>query len=204
MRDAVRLAALRSDDVATAAKLHQVAFPRFFLSGLGEEFLRQFYCGFIADSTAVTVVARDGNGALRGVAVGTTDPQGFFARLLRRRWLGFLLASARAVLCQPAAAPRLLRAIRYRGGTADGSGALLSSICVDPAAQGQGVGGILLEGWTREASERGASVAFLTTDAVANETVNTFYLRQGWLVDGRFETREGRPMVRYRRELGGA
>lgn len=199
---AVRLAPLCRGDVVEAARLHRAAFPGFFLSSLGEDFLRQFYRGFLSDPAAVTVVARDGTGLVRGVAVGTTDAAGFFGRLLRRRWPGFAAASIRAILRQPAAAQRLLRAIRYRGDVLDnGEGALLSSICVDPSCRSQGIGRALLAGWIREAAARGSLTAFLTTDAVDNETVQRFYSRHGWSIDERFTTREGRQMLRYRRSL---
>jgi colanic acid biosynthesis glycosyl transferase WcaI len=202
MSTAVELVALDRGDAVAAARLHRAAFPGFFLSSLGEEFLQQFYRGFLDDPTAVTVVARDGSGELRGVAVGTTDPAAFFSRLWRRHWLGFAAASVRATLRRPRAAPRLVRALRYRGDTAsDGASALLSSICVDPAWRGQGLGRFLLDGWIQQAGARGASVAFLTTDAVGNDAVQRFYTNQGWAVDERFETREGRPMLRYRRVL---
>lgn len=204
MTAVLQLEALRARDVLAAARLHRAAFPGFFLSRLGEPFLAQFYRGFLNDPTAITVAATDQTGALRGVAVGTSEPAGFFARLLRRRWPGFVAASARAVLRDPAATSRLLRAVGYRGDTPPRiSGALLSSICVDPQSRGQGVGGLLLEGWSREAAARGAATAFLTTDAVGNDAVNDFYRRHGWTVDAHFETHEGRPMLRYRRQLGG-
>lgn len=197
------LSPLRADDVSAIASLHARAFPGFFLSTLGDPFLAEFYRGFLDDSTTVTLVARDSAG-VRGAVVGTLEPNGFFRRLLRRRWPGFAIASARAVLRQPTAGGRLLRAVRYRGDLPmDQSGALLSSVCVDPAAQGTGLGARLVDEWVSLAAHRGARRAFLTTDAVGNDEVNRFYEAHGWSVATTYRTKEGRVMNCYQRELDG-
>lgn len=197
------LDSLRESDVPEAARLHRRAFPRFFLSSLGEPFLSQFYRGFLGDDTAIAVVARDDDGAVRGVVVGTVRPAGFFSRLLRRQWRGFLAASIRAAISNPAAIPRLLRAVRYRGQAgADPDGALLSSICVDPGLQGGGVGAQLISEWTACARRLGADRAYLSTDAEENEAVNTFYRAQGWQLAERFITPQGRHMNRFQIRLG--
>jgi ribosomal protein S18 acetylase RimI-like enzyme len=190
--------ALQAADVTQAALLHRRAFPRFFLTSLGEPFLVEFYRGFLGDASAVTVAAHDERGQLRGVAVGSVEPAGFFRRLLLRRWPGFLLASVRAVLASPWVTPRLLHALGYRGNAAPGEhGALLSSICVDPNLQGHGIGRELLTAWTTEAALRGANRAFLTTDADNNASTLRFYESCGWSPTASFETAQGRRMQRY-------
>ncbi|GAA2743650.1 GNAT family N-acetyltransferase [Terrabacter aerolatus] len=197
-----RLDVLTSDDVAEVARLHREAFPGFFLTQLGEPFLRQFYRGHVEDPTAVAVVLRDATGRPLGCVVGTTEPRGFYSRLLRRRWHGFAAAAARTVVTRPSAAPRLLRAVAYRGGAdSTGQGALLSSICLSPDLQGSGQGVRLLQGWELSAHERGAKHAFLDTDALGNERVNAFYSHQGWELRGSYTTTQGRQMNRYVKEL---
>nr|WP_232523432.1 glycosyltransferase family 4 protein [Nocardioides sp. MAH-18] len=192
---------MRAGDVRAAAALHRRAFPSFFLSALGEPFLREFYRGFLDDDTAVTAVVADAGGDLLGIVVGTTAPAGFFGRLLRRQLVGFAIASARAALRRPSSVVRLVRGVLYRG-EESGEGALLSSICVDPAAQGRGVGGLLLGRWTEEASSRGATAAHLSTDADRNAEVNRFYRSHGWELRHEHTTREGRRMNVYQRSLG--
>lgn len=190
--------ALTREDVPAAAALHARAFPRFFLSGLGEAFLREFYLGFVHDPAGVTVVARDHDGRLVGVVVGTVAPDGFFRRLLRRRGPRLALAAVRPTLRNPRIALRLLRGLTYRGGVPVAArGALLSSICVDPAAAHAGHGRRLLERWWQAARQRGATAAYLTTDADDNDRVNLFYRRAGWHLVGDYVTREGRRMNCY-------
>ena len=202
MSDALIEHTVSAADAAPLARIHQAAFPDFFLSRLGQPFLVQFYLGYVTDPTAVIVISRDSVGRPQGVVVGTTDPAGFYGRLLRRRFFGFAGASILAALKHPSAAPRLLSALAYRGGTPAGrQGALLSSICVDPALSGQGIGTTLLNVWTRRARSMGAERAFLTTDAVGNDAVNTWYLRKGWALSDRFVAHGDRPMNRYEFDL---
>jgi ribosomal protein S18 acetylase RimI-like enzyme len=189
---------LRLTDVPTVAALHVRAFERFFLSSLGEPFLREFYGGFARDPDAVTVVSRGDDGRVVGMVVGTVSPGQFFRRLLRRRGLQLASASIRAVARRPRTAVRLLRGVAYRGDVPIGAeGALLSSICVDPSAERAGHGQRLMEAWWRAAQERGARSAYLTTDADDNERVNTFYVKAGWTLRGSYRTPEGRRMHCY-------
>lgn len=188
---------LAREDVREAARLHRVAFPGFFLSQLGEGFLREFYAAFLGPGS-VTVVARDDSGALLGVVVGHVAPDGFFRRLLVRRWYAFAFQSLRLVVRQPRVVPRLFRALTYRGQVPDQPrGALLSSICTSEEARGTGVGRELIDRWTRELAASGGTDAFLTTDATDNDAVNAFYVSAGWRPAGSFTTPEGRSMNTY-------
>lgn len=199
----VTLGPMVPTDVRPLARLHRAAFPGFFLSSLGEPFLVQLYRGFLADDSAVNVVARADDGAVLGAIVGTTSPAAFYGRLARRRWPGIGLACARVVLSRPKVAWRLLRSVGYRGGEGIGEGAaLLSSICVAPQEQGVGLGRRLLETWMGEVARRGVDTALLTTDADNNEAVNRFYQKHGWTVSSTYRTPEGRLMNNYSTTLG--
>lgn len=200
----VQLRPLCSSDARPLARLHRVAFPGFFLSSLGEPFLVELYRGFAADDSTVGIVAWDADGTVRGSIVGTTQPAGFFSRLVKRRGARFALASSRPVLRHPSTMLRLLRGVRYRApAPAGASGAMLSSLCVDPRSQGAGIGRLLLTEWTDEVTRRGASSAFLTTDADSNNAVNGFYRAAGWIPSSCFVTREGRRMNCYTKKLDG-
>jgi GNAT superfamily N-acetyltransferase len=193
----VRLEPLTRDRVASCAALHLAAFPDFFLSRLGERFLREFYTGFVDDHDAVTAVALDPSGRVLGVVVGTVRPSGFFSRLLRRRWYAFAWAAAALVLRDPRHLPRLVRAVAYRGQVpVDVSGALLSSICVAPQAQGLGVGSRLLRAFEHRVDALDIP-AYLVTDRVDNDATNRFYVSSGWRLAGSYETPQGRAMSCY-------
>ncbi|GGM04625.1 MULTISPECIES: GNAT family N-acetyltransferase [Micromonospora] len=189
---------LTGADIHAAAALHVRAFPRFFLSSLGERFLREYYHGFLLDPDAVTVVARTADGALAGIVVGSVRPEAFYRRLLRRRGLRMAVAAAWPALRSPRTALRLLRGIAYRGDVPVAAhGALLSSICVDPAVENTGRGRALIDRWWLRARQQGATSAYLVTDADDNDRVNAFYQRCGWTPVGSYLTREQRRMNCY-------
>lgn len=178
---------------------HMRAFPTFFLTFLGRRFLKEFYASFLVDDQGMGFVAEaEPDGKVLGAVVGPLVPDGYFKRLLKRRWWAFCLASFTAVLKKPSTIKRLMRAVFYRGEAPKGpKRSLLSSICVGPECQGHGVGKALVEAWVAEAKRRGSGGCYLTTDAVDNEAVNRFYQKCGWRIETTFATPEGREMNRY-------
>jgi len=143
-------------------------------------------------------IASAPDGQILGVIVGSVDSQGYFKRLLKRRWWAFCLASIPAVLKRPSCIPRLFRAIFYRGESpADPKRALLSSIAVDPDFKGAGIGKKMVMHWMEDVHRRGATGCFLTTDADNNEGVNAFYRNLNWHIESTYSTPQGRRMNRY-------
>jgi colanic acid biosynthesis glycosyl transferase WcaI len=179
--------------------VHIKAFPTFFLTFLGPRFLKEFYKSFIYDNAGIGFVAEDSStGNILGAIVGPLFPDGYFKRLLKKRWYAFCLASISAVLKRPAIIKRLYRAVFYRGESPTGpKRALLSSIAVSPDAQGRGVGKALVQKWVEEVRLRGGTGCFLTTDAQKNERINSFYQKLGWKIESSYTTPEGRQMNRY-------
>lgn len=193
-----------SSDVESVVSLHIRAFPGFFLSFLGPRFLREFYQSFTCDPSGVALVAEEAcDNRIVGVIAGPVVPDGYFRRLLLRRWWAFCLASTWAVLRNPLIIPRLCRALFYRGEpSADMTRALLSSIAVLPESQNRGVGQLLVKAWVDEVRKRGATGCYLTTDAENNDAIKRFYERAGWKISETFVTPEGRKMCRYVLDLG--
>lgn len=190
--------ALAPNQLNEVVQLHLEAFPGFFLCFLGPRFLREFYKSFLNDPQGIAYVACDEASQILGVVAGPLDPGGYFKRLLRRRWWAFCLASVRSVLRQPGNAPRIWRALYYRGESPPGPvRALLSSVAVLPAAQGRNVGRALVLRWLNEARRRGATGCYLTTDADENDKANAFYRSLHWQLECNYTTPEGRRMNRY-------
>jgi glycosyltransferase involved in cell wall biosynthesis/GNAT superfamily N-acetyltransferase len=194
---------MQPSDVSGAAQLHLEAFPGFFLSALGPAFLREFYRAHLWDAACISQVAVDGaTGKLVGVVVGTVEPHGFYSRLAKHRWHRFAIPAGLHCIRRPRSIRRVVRGLRYRGHAhGAGGGALLSSICVSPTVQGQGVGARLIGAWSDAASLKGASAAYLTTDALKNDATIGFYLGQGWSDAAEFETPEGRRMKVFQKTL---
>lgn len=190
---------LENDHLEGVIHVHIKAFPGFFLSFLGPKFLREFYRSFLYDNAGIAFVAQDAQTKqIVGVIAGPLIPNGYFKRLLKKRWWAFCLASIKAVLKKPSVCKRLLRAVFYRGQSPSGPPrALLSSIAVSPDCQKCGVGRDLVARWVREVARRGGTGCFLTTDADENEAVNAFYRKLGWKRESSYLTPEGRQMNRY-------
>lgn len=189
---------IRTVHLEAAVSVHMRAFPGFFLTFLGANFLQEFYRSFTTDPDGVGFVAVDPEGRLLGSVVGPLTPEHYFKRLLKHRWWAFTLASAAAVFRRPWVVPRLVHAIRYRGDSPPGkSRSLLSSISVAPEAQHIGVGQALIDAWVAEAKNRGSSGCFLATDADNNNSTNRFYQRCGWKLEGSYVTTSSRRMNRY-------
>lgn len=189
---------MRGPDVGAVVDVHLRSFPGFFLSFLGPSFLRQLYHGIVADPTGVAFVVEEG-GRITGFVAGTTEPGGFYGRLLRQRLLRFALASVWPFLRRPAILPRLLRALRRpaESSACPSGSALLMSIAVAPESQTGGRGAMLVRAFLDETRSKGAKRIVLTTDAAGNDAVNQFYLRQRFTLNRTFQTPEGRAMNEY-------
>lgn len=195
---AVQIRGMRPDDAAAVVALHLAAMPDFFLTSLGPRFLRTYYTRLIADSTAIAEVAVDSSGLIVGATVGSTNPAGFYSRLLKGSWWRFGWAALSAVIQSPRALPRVFRAVRYPASQPTGERvAGLYSIVVVPRAQGQGVGRAMIREFLDTSRAKGSASVYLHADAVGNEHWNNLLRRTGWKLEREFVTPEGRPMNEY-------
>lgn len=193
----MRIRPAERGDLDAITRVHLWSFPGFFLSCLGPRFLRLFYAEILASDDGVLVVAEQ-DGAVVGLAAGTTMQAGFYRALLRRRLFGFAFAALPAAVRRPAIVPRLLRAFRRPAESASASSAAcLMSLAVDPSAGGRGVGAQLVAAFCGELRRRGSRDVCLTTDAAGNDDVNRFYRRNGFRIAQRLTTPEGRVLNEY-------
>lgn len=188
------------------ARLHAQAFPGFFLTGMGEWFLREYYHTVLTYELGLTLVAVQRE-TIIGFAAGFLDPSGFYSHL-RHRSGRFLWATARAVIRRPAMVPRVLAGVgrmkRKVPAAADSASVCeLASLAVSPEAEGRGLGRALVAAFAEAARAQGAARIELTTDAHENERVNRFYRSLGF-VPGKLEERgQRRLMQHYSLDLSG-
>lgn len=188
-------------DTPVLVDIHLRAFPGFFLSVLGAQFLRRLYLEILEDETGVVLIYADESG-VRGFVAGSFSPVGLYGRLVRKRWLRFALASIAPALRRPWIAFRLFRALRKPASEQNATqAALLMSLAVAPESQGRKIGRALTTAFCRVCFAHGFSKVKLTTDTIENEAVNAFYRGQGFSVIRTFTTSEGREMNEYVREL---
>jgi ribosomal protein S18 acetylase RimI-like enzyme len=195
---------MRGEDAAAAAAVHVRAFPGFFLTSLGERFLRVFYRA-CADFTGGVALVAESGGSVVGFVVGAADHEAFH-RSMRRRWILALgLAAVPAIIAKPAIVWRFVRALLSRGPQMPAAaGALLMSIAVDPAAGQRGAGRQLVGAFGEEMRRLGCREYRLTTDRDNNERVNAFYAAAGMVLETAHQTAQGRWMNRYVCSLDGA
>jgi GNAT superfamily N-acetyltransferase len=190
-------------DVPAVVAVHMEAMSSFFLTSLGSRFLCCYYTLLARDDEAIATVSVLSDGTLVGFAVGSSNPNGFYSRLLKRHWLRFALAATGAVMRDARIVPRLWRALAYPGSQPVGETvAGLYSIAVSTPMQGRGVGRCLLDAFLGRAFERGATSAYLHADATGNDGWNALLRRCGWVVTRRFSTPEGRQMNEYWIDIG--
>lgn len=194
-------------EVADIVAVHRVAFPDFFMTLLGESFLRRFYGAVLRDESALSFVGYV-NGSLAGFVVGTVQPSQFFRKLLLRQGMGFCLDALGAFLRRPwFVGRRLLRGLTYRGEVPpqmQGNAALVSSIAVLPTASGTGLATAMLNAFCEAAGRRGSTSVYLLTDRDDNPAANRFYLKAGFILETELTRTGQRPMNRYIRNLHGA
>jgi len=185
------------DNCRSVVDIHMRSFRGFFLTFMGRPFLNLFYGATLADPSGVAYVARD-ESKISGFVCGTTEPDGFYKRLLKNHLLGFFWASLQGFLRKPSILPRLLRAFSMPGQPLPAENcATLMSIAVDPDCQGQGVGKLLVSAFLDEVKARGSQYVNLTTDAADNEGTNHFYQSIGFELFRSYSTPEGRAMNEY-------
>lgn len=190
-------------DVCNIANIHKKAFPGFFLTTLGEVFLRELYSGFLNQPDGILLVAEDADMVV-GFVAGTSSPETFFSRMRRRHWLAFIVSAVPAAFRHPMiVVKKLCAAFMYSGdkpATLD-KGTLLSSIGIIPEVVGKGVGVELMLKFEQMAVTHGTEFVYLTTDKNANDHANAFYRKCGYHIESGFMQQPSRPMLRYLKKV---
>jgi ribosomal protein S18 acetylase RimI-like enzyme len=186
-------------DLRQIVPLHLAAFERFYLTGLGSSFLREYYRQAILHQGSICLGLFEGS-HLRGLAVGFVDPPAFY-RALRAARLRLGLAALPALVKAPGKLRRFV--VNYKRTAAssrEGAGAReaeLASLAVCPNCGGRGFGSRLVREFAAESGRRRAAAVTLTTDAVGNDEVNAFYEKVGFEFIERFEAQPGRWLNRH-------
>jgi ribosomal protein S18 acetylase RimI-like enzyme len=192
------LVPMRPEHIPAVVQAHIDSFPGFFLSFLGPRFLSLYYAGICAAPEGIGFVYLNTSGVPAGFVAGSSNPRGFYSRLLKRDWLRFSFASAGAIIRKPSVIGRVTRGLFHPGGNPVGDDvAGLFSIGVLPELQGTGAGKKLVQAFLRETTKRGCKRMFLTTDRDDNDAVNAFYQKLGFSIERQYETPEGRRMNEY-------
>lgn len=184
-------------DLSNIVTIHQQAFPDFFLTTLGSDFLRMYYKCMCRYEGAVTLCAVE-NEKVVGFATTALTSAGFNTRLIKNNMGVFAWEAAKLLFTKPIALIHLVKNMsKTNGNTTDEEEyAELFSIGVSPTSQAKGVGSMLLTETERIVSEKGRNIISLTTDKNDNASTNSFYKRNGYKVMYEFVAFPNRSMYR--------
>ena len=187
-----------NNDIDYIAELHKRAFPTFFLSQLGIPFLRTLYSCYIEDSDSGVIVAEENN-CIVGFIAFSFDYSRFYKELIKKHLIKFALCSFGAALRHPTFIKRLFGAFSKSDSVRKPEKYVeLASICVDPQVEGNGVGSLLIDHLKSIVDFEAYDYINLETDAMNNDRVNSFYIKNGFVLERSFVTNEGRLMNEYR------
>jgi len=184
--------------IKTIAELHKKAFPSFFLTQLGNPFLRTLYTGYMEDQNSGIIVAEE-KGHLVGFIAYSNDYPRFYKGLIKNHLMRFAICSIGAAIRHPSFIKRLLGAFKKSESVVKNERYVeLASICVDPDIESRGVGSALIDYLKGIVDFNKYAYINLETDADGNDGVNKFYVKNGFMLEREFVTAEGRRMNEYR------
>src|SRR5579864_567625 len=186
------------NDLPGIVIIHKQAFSNFFLTRLGDEFLRR-YCSLVLDYPAGLVLVSERQSTLEGFVCGFVEPPEFY-RLMWRNKRSFVLPALPALVRHPSLATGVLHGVQRIQTSASKTpvrSCELSSIAVAPEAGGNGLGKALVQAFVKEAWSMDAQFIYLITDADGNESANALYRQVGFQHTQRFLQRKGRWMNEY-------
>lgn len=192
------LATKDSDYIKEIADLHKRAFPSFFLTQLGVPFLKTLYSGYMEDKDSGIIVAEEKE-KLIGFLAYSNDYSRFYKGLIKNHLMKFAFCSIGAAIRHPSFIKRLLGAFKKSESVVKTERYVeLASICVDPEIESKGVGSALINYLKAIVDYDKFAYINLETDADGNESVNKFYVKNGFKLEREYVTAEGRRMNEYR------
>lgn len=141
----IKIIKATDNDINAIVKIHDMAFPEFFLTSLGDGFLRLYYSCMCKSKEALTLCAFE-NGEMLGFSSTALKSAGFNTRLIKNNLLKFVGETIKLMFTKPGALLRLAKNMTKKAESVDDDGdyAELYSIAVSPTCQGKGIGGLLL------------------------------------------------------------
>ena len=190
-------------EVDAIVKIHQEAFPDFFLTTLGNRFLRLYYKCMCNCKDAITLCAEE-DGEVKGFATSSYYSHGFNTTLIKKNLFKFGLMGIELMFTKPKAILRLAKNLDKKAEKDavmdNGEYAELYSIAVKPGNQGSGIGKKLLVATEEDVAKHNGIIS-LTTDYYNNEKTIGFYHSLGYQDYYEFMTYPDRRMWRMIKDL---
>lgn len=187
------------DDIVA---VHDDAFAGFFLTSLGDGFLKTYYKSVLKSPKGVLLGCFK-NEDLIGFCAATEESIGFNKSIIKQSFIAFIGIAIKLLLTRPSAVFRLFSNFTKKSNDVedDGNYAELLSIGVLKKAQGMGAGKSLLIELENVMKEKGVKRLSLTTDYYNNEGTIGFYKSLGYSIMYDFITYPNRRMYRMIKKI---
>ena len=197
----IKIVKIKKEDkkvIPTIVQIHTETFEGFFLTFLGKGFLKLLYSSFVNFKGSDIIVAFEDDMPVGFVAYAE-DMSGLYKYMIRRKLIPFAWYSLLAFIKKPRVFLRLFRALLKPSEVKRKEKYVeLSSIGVSSEKKCKGIGTALIDYLKSAVNFTEYKYISLETDAVGNESVNRFYIKNGFVPEREFITREGRKMNEYR------
>ncbi len=178
--------------------IHLATFQGFFLTFMGRGFLKQMYRSYCEHVESGLLIAMEDSAPI-GFLAYSGDMSDLYKFMIKKRLIPFAWYSLGALLRKPKVFMRIIRAFLKPGETKREEAYVeLASIGVRPDIKSKGIGTILIDELKYHVDFNRYAYITLETDAINNEGANHFYQKNGFVLERKFETHEGRKMNEYR------
>lgn len=186
------------DIIKEVVLIHLATFKGFFLTFMGKGFLYEMYKAYVSHEKSELIVAYE-QGQVVGFLAYSSDLSGLYKFMIKHRLIPFAWYALGAFFRKPKVFLRLIRAfLKPKDAKREENYIELSSIGVLPQYKSQGVGTKLIDYLKQKVDFNKFAYIALETDAVNNDGVNKFYIKNGFVLEKTFATRENRLMNEYR------
>lgn len=190
------------ENIIEIVKVHKSAFPDFFLTELGDTFLKLYYGSVLKSEEGILLVCLEDEEVI-GFCAACTESKGFNIKLIKKNIGKYLLEGIRLSFIRPKAIMRLYNNLTKTSREVEDKGdyAELMSIGVNNNIQSKGIGQALLH--ELEEILKGACITklSLTTDVSDNEKTLRFYSKSGFKTMYEFISYPSRKMFRLIKDL---
>ena len=191
-----------SSDIESIVRIHISAFPDFFLTTLGEDFLKTYYSCFVKSTDGIVLCAEN-EGEVVGFSASAIHCKGFNSNLIKKNLGCFGWLSFKMLFTSPKSLIRLVKNLTKKSAEVDDKEdyAELYSIGVAKGQQGFGIGKQLLAETEKVLRELEVGKVSLTTDYYDNAATLHFYQSMKYEVLYEFVTYPDRRMYRLIKDL---
>lgn len=195
-----KIALIDIEDVVT---IHNNAFPDFFLTLLGDHFLKLYYSSVLKSKDGILLGCYNQNNDLLGFCAGTMISDKFNIKLIKSNLFSFLGIGVYLLFTNLGALKRLYLNLSKTNNSKEYSSdyAELLSIGVAKTTQGKGIGKLLLSELERVIQVHGGQRLSLTTDFLENTQAIKFYESMKYKIYYDFVTYPNRKMYRMIKSL---